>query len=41
MKGKEKQKKRGEKYEEMKKAMTTPIGSFQEKELCEYEKLRE
>ena len=33
--------KRKKKYEEMKAAMKTPIGSFPKKELCEYEKLRE
>lgn len=33
--------KRRKKYEEMKEAMKTPLGSLPEKELCEYEKMRE
>ena len=33
--------KRRKTYEELKAAMNTPIGSFPETDLCEYEKLRE
>ena len=32
---------RRKKYEELKTAMKTPLGSLPEKELCEYEKIRE